>query len=174
MADFVDFLSNVWHYAMADAGMQALVTDGIIGKDPHGTLYPQTVYTTGWIFRDVGHQRPARAVESTGKAAVVFSQVNWWSQQVRHHSTKFPILTVFIFADPDRDASGHPLTSDAEDKVRRVWREIDRLFHDPGNRIHTFDDLRIVSTVEGSPLNILPVPDGDGAVRGTVRYDIIL
>ena len=173
MADFVDLLPNVWRYAMADAGLLALVTAGVIGKDADAT--PNNAYESGWIFRDINDQRPPRNVENTGKAAVLFSQVAHWSNQVRHHTTKFPILTVFIFADPTRDASGsNPIAQDAEDKVRRVWREIDRLFHDPANRIHAFDTLRIVSTVEGSPLSILDVPEGDGMVRGTVRYDIIL
>jgi hypothetical protein len=180
MADFVDFLPNVWRYAMADAGLLALVTPDVstvnkltpIGRDPEKT--PNNAYETGWIFRDVNDQRAPRAVESTGWASVLFSQSDHWSNQTRFHTSKFPILTVFIFADVTRDGSASPIAQDAEEKVRRVWREIDRLFHDASNRIHMFDALRIVSTVESSPLSIMDIPDGDGTVRGTVRYDITL
>jgi hypothetical protein len=180
MADFVDFLPNAWRYAMADAGLLALVTPNTstvnkltpIGKDPDAT--PNNAYESGWIFRDINDQRPPRSVKNTGWASVLLSQYDHWSNQVRHHTTKFPILTVFIFADVTRDGSGSPIAQDAEEKVRRVWKEIDRLFHDAANRIHAFDTLRIVSSVESSPLSILDVPDGDGAVRGTVRYDITL
>lgn len=171
MADFVDLLPNVWRYATADAGLLALVTDGTIGKDADGGAYdaPQ-----GWVFRDINDQRAPRPIEGTGKASVLFSQFDHWSNQTRFHTSKFPILTVFIFADVTRDGSGSPIAQDAEDKVRRVWREIDRLFHDAANEIHMFDTLRIVSSVESSPLSILDIPDGDGAVRGTVRYDITI
>ena len=187
MADFVDFLPNVWRYATADAGVQALVNDGTIGADPFPASHTAP-WTTGhsayewhpafskygWIFRDVNDERPPRNVESSGKAAVLFGYWSHWSQQVRHHTTKFPILSVFIYADPTRDAGGSPIAQDAESKVRKVWKEIDRLFHDAANKIHMFDTLRIVSSVESSPLSILDIPDGDGAVRGTVRYDITL
>lgn len=170
MADFVDFLPNVWRYAVADAGLMQLVTDGVIGKDATGGAYE-----AGWVFRDIGDQLPPRPVENTSKAAVLFSHVDHWSAQVRHHTTKFPILTVFLFADATRDPSNlNPIQQDAEHKVRVIWKEIDRLFHDSANKIHVFDQLRVVSTVEGSPLSIMDIPDGDGAVRGTVRYDIIL
>lgn len=170
MADFVDFLPNAWRYATADAGLLALVADGTIGADATGA-YPAP---KGWIFRDINDERPPRNVEGTGKAAVLLGYWSHWSNQVRHHTTKFPILSVFIYADPTRDASGSPIAQDAESKVGKVWKEIDRLFHDAANKIHMFDTLRIVSSVESSPLGILDIPDGDGAVRGTVRYDITL
>jgi hypothetical protein len=179
MADFVDFMPNVWRYATAvGSGLMQLVTPDTttidparpIGKDP-----ATEAYEAGWVFRDINDQRPPRTVENTGWVSVLFSHTAHWSNQTRHHTAKFPILTVFIFSDPTRDASNlHPIKQDAEDKVRRVWKEIDKLFHDPANRIHEFDQLRIVSTVEGSPLSIMAMPEGDGMVRGTVRYDIIL
>lgn len=178
MADFVDFMPNVWRYATASAGLLSLVTPDTTTVDPTRPIGKDSVgdaFAVGWIFRDINDQRPPRPVENTGWVSVLFSHTAHWSNQPRHHTSKFPILTVFIFADPTRDASNsNPIKQDSEDKVRRVWKEIDKLFHDPANRIHAFDQLRIVSTVEGSPLSIMDIPGGDGMARGTVRYDIIL
>jgi hypothetical protein len=169
MSDSNLLLPAAYRYVMAQASVQALITDGTIGKDTVGGAY-----ASGWVFSGSNDGIPPRNVEGSEQCAILFMSYSHWSSAVRHHSGQFPILTVSIFADPDRDDNDSPIAKNAESKAKRVWDVIDPLFHDPRNVVHWFDTLPVISTVQGSPLSILDIPDGDGAVRGTARYNLHL
>jgi hypothetical protein len=168
MVDFTDLLPQVYRYVTIDNAdvVTALVTANLLGKD---SLYP-----TGWVFTSDSEGKPARDIENSGKCAIVFSSYDSWSPQTRMHTSKFPRLSVHIYADVTRDAQGMPTKQDAEHKAKLVWKAISPLFHDAANRIHAFHDLPVISTIEGQAFSVFPVPNGDGAVRADVSYDLTL
>lgn len=155
-----------WRY-LHDSGVPAsLVSAGLLGVDD--------VFPGGWVFSGDLTGDPYRQVEGTGKCAVVLYSYDAWAPATTMHTLRFPRLQVAVYADDSRDPGGNPLTHDAETRCEAVHLAIHPLFHDPGNRVHAFSDLRVVSTVQGNALSLMAIPNGDGAVRGVAGYDITL
>jgi len=182
MSDSNLLLPSVYWYVLSQPSVQSLITEGLIGKDDPGA------YSAGWIFAGSNDGIPPRSVEGSEQCAILFMSYTHWSAKVPHHSGQFPHLVVSIFADPDRDDNDSPIARNAESKAKRVWDVIDPLFHDSGNSIHWFEPspdtsliipedvprLSVISTVQSSPISFLDIPEGDGAVRGTARYNLHL
>lgn len=152
---------------LVDSGVPTrLISEGLLGSDD---LYPE-----GWIFQDTADGSPFRDPENTGTCAIVLDSVDTWAAQNNHNTSTFPRLRITIFADPTRDPAGSPLKYDARVKARKVWEAVNPLFHDAANRVHAFDSLPIVSTLQGGGFSVQDVPNGDGQVRATCGYDLIL
>ncbi len=164
-----ELVPAAFRYLLGSAPMQALLTEGVVGRDD-----PGETWEAGWVFAGDSTGEPYRDLENTGQCAVVITSYDQWSPATQMHSNEFPRLNLLIYADPGRDSMGNPLAHDAENKVKDVFGRLNSLFHDPGNRIHLFDDLYVVSTLQGGALSIGPVPNGDGLVQGRVSYDVAL
>ena len=161
----VPIVRAAWRYLM-DSGALTDLVGPTIGTD--------ATWPAGWVFAGDRDGNPFRAAEGTGKVSVVLFSNDHWSAPGHNHTAQFPLLRVNIFADPDRDAGGQPTKHNAEDKAQAVYDRIRPLFHDAANRVSRFDDLPIISTVEGSSLGLFGVPEGDGTVMGVATYEIAL
>jgi hypothetical protein len=162
----IRLVKAAYRYLMASGVPANLVSAGLLGTDP--------LYATGWVFSGDLTGDPFRAVEGTGKCAVVLYSFDHWAPSTQLHTARYPRLNVAIYADVSRDAQGNYTGHDAEDKAEAIYEQINPLFHDAANRVHAFDDLLVVSTLMGNPLSLMDIPDGDGAVRGLVAYDLTL
>lgn len=160
-----DLLRNVVRYVRQSSAMQELVADGLVG----------TTDGIPWVFRPSVSPAPNANVESSGKCALSFLHYDDWAPQSSRNTLVYPTLRMYIFADRSRDENGNPVADDATEKCKQVWDRINPLFHDPGNRIHAFDQFRIVSTLGGSQrLSISPIEDGDGSVEGACSYELVV
>ena len=155
-----------WRYLRASGVPAALVAGGLLGVD-------QT-FPDGWVFSGDLTGDPYRSVEGTGKCAVVLYTYDAWSAAGAMHTLRYPRLQIAVYADDTRDQLGNPVEHDAELRCEAVHWAIHPLFHDAANRVHAFDDLRVISSVQGSALSVMAIPNGDGAVRGVAAYDITL
>jgi hypothetical protein len=145
----------------------------VVGADGVGTQ-PVGPYSDAWVFPAAEEDgRPLRAVESTGLTAVTLHVKDEWGANV-HNTMHFPVLTVLIFADCSRDPEGNPTARDAELRCKAVAKVIDKTLHDPANVNHDWPlGLRVHSCLrESMGLTIMDIPNGDGAVRGQLRYDV--
>lgn len=162
-------VTAAWRYLMATPVPAALISSGLLGSDPTGGPYAR-----GWVFSGFLGGDPYRAVEGSGKCAVVLYQYDTWAPATQMHTLRYPRLLLAIYADDTRDTLGNPVTHDAEARVESIYAAVNPLFHDPGNRVRFFDRLRVISTIQGQGLSVMEIPNGDGAVRGTVAYDLTL
>lgn len=160
----LDLTTAVHRYLSA----QEELTD-LLGADDGAGGYPT------WIFR----WKSYRTVEGSGDAAIVLSQ-RPGSPSSAYHTSNFPRLQVEIYVDRLRDAQANPVNHTPEDRCNRIFRVLDRLLHTSpagGDRIwgdNGSGGLRILSSQRDQDIDIVPVPDGDGMVRGLVSYSISL
>lgn len=112
-------------------------------------------------------------VEGTGKSAIVVSSHNTWSGGDRFHRAQYPILQLEIYSDVVRDAEGNPGPFSAEGTARLIFERADLLFHYPTGAQIMWSDLRIVSSVRRSGLDVVDVPMKDGVSRGTATYEVM-
>ena len=172
MPDYADLRQAGYHYLLADAGIQALVASGALGKDVPGGPWEQ-----GWVFQGLEEIKPFRDVEGTGKSAIVLRVMDSWGQN-KHNSASFPTLQVLVWADPTRNADGSTTARDATAKCEVVCRAVDRLLHDPANSRHiwplgpSMGNLFVVACVRSAGPSIEEVPDSDGGCRGELRYEV--
>jgi len=148
--------------------------DPDVPRDPEKIIGADLQWPNGWVFAGDTEGRPYRVVEGTGKVCIVLFCNGPWSSPSRNHTTEFPLLRVNIYADPDRDENSAPTKHNAEDKIDQVYKLIKPLFHDAANVVHKFDIMPIISTVGGSALTLLEIPEGDGSVVGAATYEITL
>jgi hypothetical protein len=113
----------------------------------------------GFVQTRVYKRTLMEPVPESGQAIVVAMNGGWAPPELRQHAEN-PLVTVRCYADPDRDVDGTVVRSNAEDKARATWRQIDRLIH--GTRGETWGavantpGLRIVSCERWSE----PIPFG--------------
>lgn len=106
-------------------------------------------------------------MEGTGSTAAVIGRGGGWDGGNEHNTTRFPRLTLELWADPMRDVT----------KPGEVWRRIDaaldafdRVLHRPQGGEQWWGTVRTISCVRGSEPLVYPVPDGDGLLRGIAYY----
>lgn len=162
-----DVPSSAVQLLRAYGPFQDLVAGGLIGFD---STYPQ-----GWVFQRTRNSPSSyRIVEGSGKSCVVLSARGTWTAPNIHNTAKFPNLQVEIFADSSRDANGNITMEDADRKCYQIYSVIDKLFHDVGSRNTWPLGIAIASCLRQSDIVIDDVPEGDGSVRGTFHYAVVL
>ena len=116
-------------------------------------------------------------VQGLGCASVVIAERAGWTGPNRHNTSEFPRIQVEIYADVDRER-GLPDRKTAQARAKDVFRIIDRVFHRPDAGGFYWGDangeLRVVSSLRGQEPETEPVPDGDGAQRLLVSYNVEL
>lgn len=167
----IPIVTAAYRHLMASGVVSALVADGLLGADPAGGPYE-----SGWAFSGAADniESSPRNPGGTGKSALVLYSYDHWAAATMFHTLEYPRLHLAIYADCSRDSSGNRVKDDGDARAYEIWQRISPLFHDPGNQIHAFDDLRVISTLEGESLSIDEVPSGDGMMRAHVLYDITL
>lgn len=147
------------------------------------SIYPDQAYADGWLMQGINQDgNPARAVQGTGTSAVTLNCRGGWGAANDHNTARFPQLLVFVWSDltrPNND-NGMIQARDAEQRCGRVAEAIENLFHDPANHlgfIGTPADFPphgvfIHKSVQGMQLNITDVPNGDGVVKGEIRFNL--
>jgi hypothetical protein len=127
-----------------------------------------------WVFQWETHGQVA---QGSGKGIVVVSERAGWTGPNRHNTLEFPRLQVEIYADSDRER-GFPDFKTAQARAKDIWRVVDLIFHRPDTGGITWGDVngsvRVVSSLRGAEPDIVPVPDGDGAQRLLVSYNVEL
>lgn len=108
-------------------------------------------------------------LENSQKVAIVITHRGEWTTPNRHNSLKFPRVLIDIYADPDRDADGTPLsTTNARDKVIAVADLLIKIF----NRSEYFNEQWAGEWVMGSHHlrgpEWQPLREGGGLMFGTV------
>lgn len=140
-------------YLMSSGVPDQLRVEGLLGSDPK---FPH------WVFVQQTNNRSFREVEGTGFAAVVLSSYESWSTPSQfQQSVKFPKLNLTIYADCSRDSLGNYTKHNGADRAMEIFDRVFPLFHDAANRVHWFDELRVISTLLGSGPSVMPIPDGD-------------
>lgn len=140
-----------------------LVTEGVLGSD---TKYPR------WVFRD-DDGKPVREIGESGKCAIVVAHSSTWALPNPHNTAHFPTLRIIIYADHTRDATGIIIKQDASDKLKKIYRVVDSILHDPAHKHTTWGDFRVHDCIGGSTLQIMEMPTYDGSVWAELRYNII-
>jgi hypothetical protein len=159
-------VTSAFRYLMASEQAFRLVQYGVIGADP-----PGGAFANGWIFSGDLTGDPYRTVEGTGKCAVVL----YTYDASQMHTMRYPRLHMAIYADASRTPGTlSPTTHDAQAKAEQVFTALNPLFHDPANRVRSFDGLRVLSTLQGGAFSLSLIPSGDGSIRGDVVYDVTL
>lgn len=148
--------------ALQDApGIQALVTEGLIGKD--------NAWVNGWIFAyDI-----IGKIENTQKCAVVVSYGGGWRAPEEGSQERFPIVVVDIWADPTRHPDNSVKVADAESKAFRVYSEIRKVLHLLERQNIVFNETPIASSeAMYEPDPIQKVTSGNGARFLRSRFSI--
>lgn len=167
----MDLMTAAYRRLTSDAGFQALVGNDV-GTDSSGS----------WVFQGLDDDgRPFRDVENTSTSAVVLMVQDAWASANRHNTALFPQLVVLIYSDLTRNPDKTPLRRDARARCERIFRVVDRVFHDAINQSHWWpsegatERLFIHSCLrQGGWVSITDVPLGDGVVRGSIAYEVSL
>lgn len=156
----LDLVTAARRHLVADTALAALV-----GTSPAFQV---------WVFR----WRPYVIVEGTGQAAVVLAQRAGWQSPNMHNNMEFPRLQVEVWADLERDVNGNPASRTAEDLASDVLREVSRILHHPRGDLQEWGDtngkIRVLRSTRLDEMDIVDVPNGDGLVRGTVNFGVVL
>lgn len=142
----------------------ALVTlaeEGILGFDRDGM----------WIFYGNEDNKPWRDPQGTGTSAIVLSTDDTWGSNA-HNTAQFPVLQVLIYSDATRGVDNKPVRTDQKTKAWRIYDEIDKIFHDSSNTLHSVGSVRVHSSQRRYGPSVRAVPDTAGMVRLDVTYEI--
>lgn len=105
-------------------------------------------------------------VEGSGDRVVQVLLGPAWAT-TRTNSAQFPILHVNVWADCARDLDGRPVRDDADQRAYQLWESVDPLFHDTGRNWES-----VISSYRASGPALTIVPNSDGAVLLTARYEV--
>lgn len=156
-----ELLIDAYRYLVAQPEIISLAPQ-YLGSD---TQYP------AWVFRAQDGD-PGRAVEGSGKCAIVLSANSFWAVQNMHNTAQFPVLRVVIYADNTRNAAGVALGRDAADRALHIYDAVNKILHDPGKDISRMGATRIHDIVAGGSFVLQEMPDSDGCVFGIANYNI--
>lgn len=127
-----------------------------------------------WLFV----RKLQTVVEGSGRAAAVLREEGSWTRPNSHNTAQFPRLSLEIFADSTRDATGAVLRDDAESRARAVWERFQLVLH----RVDGFTEvwgatvtdpgLRVWGSQLMSRPDVYPVSDWDGGVRLQCHYGL--
>ena len=127
-----------------------------------------------WLYQWETH---GVAVQGSGRGLVVVSERAGWASPNRHNTLAFPRLQFEVYTDLDRER-GMPDFKTAQARAKDIFHVIDARCHRVDAGGFTWGDgngeLRIVGSVRSSEPETTPVPDGDGAQRLLVTYDVEL
>lgn len=129
--------------------------------------------STPWIFQDVIPQLVT--VEGSQQSAIVISQRGGWAAPNEHNNMAFPRMAVDIFVDPLRDSANN-VTDRAEARRRAYYihKIVNKYLHIPSGFDMMWGDVRVISSVASNTFDVNPVPDGDGVLRGTTYYSVVV
>lgn len=119
-----------------------------------------TVPTT-LVLDQVSEQR----VEGTGTSIIEVVYGGSWGptpNNARHH-----VVQVNVLADRTRDVHGLPVKDDADRNAYALWLRIDPLLNDVD---HAWSAVHSSRRANGPTLT--NIPDSDGAVMLTARYEV--
>jgi hypothetical protein len=117
-------------------------------------------------------------VEGSGQAAAVLREEGAWNRPNQHNTARFPRLSVEIFADSSRDATGAISRQDAEPRARIVWKQFQTVLHRVSGFSEvwgrTSDDpgLRVWGSQLMSSPEVYQVNDWDGGVRLQAHFGL--
>lgn len=127
-----------------------------------------------WLFV----QELQAVVEGSGRVAAVLREDGAWARPNQHNTARFPRLSVEIYADSSRDATGAIVRRDAANRARVVWERFQEVLH----RVDGFSEIWGSTQTDpgmrvwGSQLMSLPdvddVPDWDGGKRLQCHYGL--
>lgn len=124
---------------------------------------------TPWLFRD----KLLARVEDSSSVAMVFSAFGQWSAPSDGSTKRFPRLSVEIYADPQRDATGNiTSTSEAEVRGTAAWAVVNRFLHRMDSDTVNWGDLVTTGSTLLTEPQFYETPDGDHLLRGQALYGV--
>jgi hypothetical protein len=104
-------------------------------------------------------------VDGTGTSVVEVRYGGPWGPTP--NNARHSVVHVNILSDRTRDADGLPVKDDADAQAWVLWETVDALFNDAG---HEWESVHSSRRESGPALTM--VPNGDGSVMLTARYEV--
>lgn len=128
-----------------------------------------------WIFQGTDAEAaPLVTMERTQEAAVVVWRSGSWTSPNDHNTMQFPQLSVLVYLDPPRDASGNVTTSDFFPLFQPIFDSLDRLLHLPQHGEIVWDDLRVLHSIKLQEWDLWPFAQTDGVRVARATFGITL
>lgn len=106
-------------------------------------------------------------VESTGSSVIEILDAGPFAHP--RNTGSYRVLHVNILSDRSRDEDDMPVRDDADTRAWMLYDRLNGLFHDLD---HDWDEVHYSCRSDGPTLT--SIPDGDGSVMLTVRYEVCL
>jgi len=121
---------------------------------------------------------PGATIENTQNSMIVLTVFDGWGAN-NHNDARFPVLTVDIWSDPTRNSDGSVRRKDADLKIEAVYKAVDRHLHQVSNSLPNgdyifWDDERIISSSRQNEPSLRPAFDDEGAMMGTINYNVTI
>ena len=136
----------------------------LLGSDD---VYP------AWIFEEKTYFT-SRPLEGSQQCAIVVREDDAWTDSNEHNTMEFPLLDVFIYADPARDYMGNFDFDDTLQKIQDVREAMDKHMNWTYGRTRMWGNVRVLSSRRLNRQRISPVSEGDGMRTGYVSYALQL
>ena len=162
----------------------SLALRNYLARDPElRSLLGRSASWDTWIF----DKKPVNVrIENTSRCLIVINEVGTWSGRNDHNTMKFPRIQVDIWADPSRNEDRSVLVFDAESKIEKIQKVLDKHLHlvnvdtEVGLPFIWGTEQQIISKtgkVVFSSKNLTgpdlsPVVDSEGTLMGRMTYGI--
>lgn len=124
-----------------------------------------------WIFEET-MAMSKEAFEGSSKCAIVITQDDGWTSPNEHNNMEFPLIDIFIYADPSRDFMNNVTFDDTSDKITTIRRALDKHLHRVDGLDVMWGDIRVLRSTRLNHQRLTPITEGDGMRSGMVSYAV--
>lgn len=155
---------------MTDTIVKALVEFLYTKSDITSLLGSDDVFPA-WIFEERLYIS-TKALEGSGKCAIVVQQDDGWTSPNEYSTAEFPLVDIYIFADPSRDFMKNIVFDDTAQKIQDIRQALDKYMHLTTGETVMWGSVRVIASNRLNHQKITDVPEGDGLRSGMVSYAV--